>query len=88
MRTKVAASQFSPFWYYLEQQGTPGCTIQDKLADDGSCAGTMIDYATYYFGGKFSAANRGIDIGVLVGWILLALFGTWFCLKKLNYTNT
>lgn len=48
----------------------------------------MIQYSTFFFGGKFSASNRGIDIGVLAGWILLALSGTWFCLKKFNYVNT
>lgn len=48
----------------------------------------MLQYATFFFGGKFSAEDRAIDVGVLLGWILLALFGTWFCLKKFNYTNT
>ena len=31
----------------------------------------MIDYAEFFFGGKFTASNRGLDVGVLVGWILL-----------------
>ena len=73
----VTATESSPYWFHL------GCV-------DGSddCSGSFLDYATFFFGGRFSAANRGIDVGVLIGWILLALFGTWFCLKKLNYTNT
>lgn len=76
--TPVVAIPYSPFWYYL------GCANKNVA----ECSGSMIQYATFFFGGKFSAANRGLDIGVLTGWILLALFGTWFCLKKFNYTNT
>lgn len=72
----VTATEGSPFWFFL------GCVRGEE------CTASLMTYATWFFGGKFSAANRVIDIGVLVGWNLLALFGTWFCLKKLNYTNT
>ena len=76
--TPVAAEEFSPFWFSL------GCTIEDGE----SCSGSMIQYATFFFGGRFSASNRGMDVGVLVAWIVVALLGTWFCLKKFNYVNT
>ena len=76
----VTATERSPYWFYLDS------TIDCVDGDD--CSGTFLDFATFFFGGKFSAANRGIDVGVLIAWILLALFGTWFCLKKFNYTNT
>lgn len=80
--TPVTAEPGSPFWFFL------GCTVDDVDDQGESCAGSMIQYATFYFGNQFSAGNRGIDVGVLVGWIILALFGTWFCLKKFNYVNT
>ena len=75
----VLATFNSPYWFYL------GC---GGRAEGESCSGDLIDYATFFFGEQFSAANRGIDIGVLVGWILLALLGTWVCLIKFNYVNT
>lgn len=81
--TPVNATESSPFWFFL------GCAnASDEINEGGSCSGSLIEYATFFFGDKFSASNRGIDIGVLVGWIVLALFGTWFCLKKFNYVNT
>ena len=81
--TLVVASDYSPFWYFL------GCN-QNGNEDVGAelCSGSMIKYATFFFGDKFSAANRSIDVGALCGWIFLGLFGTWFCLKKFNYVNT
>mmetsp|Transcript_888 Transcript_888/g.1257 ORF Transcript_888/g.1257 Transcript_888/m.1257 type:complete len:1050 (+) Transcript_888:1338-4487(+) len=76
--TQVIASAGSPFWYSLD--------CETGYTD--TCSASLLDFATFFFGGKFSASNRGIDIGVLVGWNLLALFGTWLCLKKFNYVNT
>ncbi len=78
--TRVQPTENSPFWFYL------GCGNGDSGGE--TCYGSMIEYATFYFGEKFSASNRGIDVGVLIGWILLALFGTYVCLKKFNYVNT
>lgn len=76
--TPVDAIPGSPFWFFL------GCGTNTM----GECSGSMIQFSTFFFGNKFTADNRGIDVGILVGWIVLALFGTWFCLKKFNYTNT
>ena len=77
---KVEATGGSPFWFFL------GCSADD--VGEGTCTGSMIQYATFFFGGVFKESNLGLDIGVLVGWNLLALFGTWVCLKKFNYVNT
>lgn len=74
---EVTATPESPYWYFL------GCNYNES-----ECSASLLKFATFFFGGKFSESQRGIDIGVLVGWNLLALFGTWFCLKKFNYVNT
>lgn len=79
--TPVVATERSPFWFFL------GCA-NDEQTEEESCSGSMIEYTSFFFGDRFSASNRGIDVGVLVGWVLLALFGIWFCLKKFNYVNT
>mmetsp|Transcript_3324 Transcript_3324/g.5465 ORF Transcript_3324/g.5465 Transcript_3324/m.5465 type:complete len:1454 (+) Transcript_3324:67-4428(+) len=74
---EVTATPESPYWYFL------GCNYNES-----ECSASLLKFATFFFGGKFSESQRGIDIGVLVGWNLLALFGTWLCLKKFNYVNT
>ena len=76
----VEASHLSPFWFFL------GCSGREPT--ESSCSGSMIQYATYFFGDNFSASNRGMDVGVLLGWNALALLGTWICLMKFNYVNT
>ena len=69
--------------------GTPGSPFSISLGCvNQGCSGTMIDYATFYFGGYFEASNRALDIGVLLAWIIMAFTGTWICLKKFNYVNT
>ena len=86
---RVVATPLSPYFFYLQSLGMPGCSAEALLNDgEDSCYGTMLDYAVQYFGGKFSEGNRGLDIGILLSWIVLALFGTWFCLKMFNYVNT
>ena len=71
----------SPFYTSLRQNGQ--CSV-----DTVECSGTAIEYASFYFGEKFSASNRGLDVGMLLAWIFLANFGTWICLKKLQFVNT
>ena len=44
--TKVIASARSPFWFSL------GCSDTETI-----CSGSMFQYATYFFGGKFSSSN-------------------------------
>ena len=86
--TPVVAESLSPYWFHLNCWTQ--CDMQEALMDESVCVcqGSLIDFCYFYFGGKFSTANRGIDVGVLVGRNLLALFGTWLCLKKFNYVNT
>uniref|UniRef100_A0A7S4MWX6 ABC transporter domain-containing protein n=1 Tax=Odontella aurita TaxID=265563 RepID=A0A7S4MWX6_9STRA len=76
----VKAEFGSPYWFSL------GCTVETAETCDKTS--TLVEYADNYFGGKFSASNRGLDVGILISWNILALFGTWFCLKKFNYVNT
>ena len=77
--TPITATENSPYWYFL------GCQHMDETE---LCSGSMIEYATFFFGDKFSVSNRMVDVGALCGWIILALFGTWLSLKKFNYVNT
>lgn len=75
----VEARENSPFFYFL------GCA--DKQI--APCVGTMETYVLdYYFGGRFTPDNFWLDIGVLLGYLLLARLLTWFSLMKFNYVNT
>lgn len=77
----VLAEPSSPYFFSL------GC--DQAMADAGEpCYGTMDDYVLFYFGGKFKPSNFWLDIGVLLGYLFLARFLTWFSLKKFNYVNT
>ncbi len=76
--TPVVATVGSPFSISLS------CPDNNEW----ECSGTMIEYATFYFGGYFEASNRGLDVGILLVWLIVAFFGTWICLKKFNYVNT
>lgn len=77
----VRASTFSPYFFYL------GCNNATAVAGE-SCVGTMDDYVLFYFGGIFTPSNFWLDVGVLLGYLLLARLLTWFSLKKFNYVNT
>lgn len=76
--TQVTADQSSPYYFHL------GCRADDPKP----CTASLLKYADFFFGGDFKASNRLLDVAVLIAWNLLAFFGTWFCLKKLNYVNT
>lgn len=78
LTTNVQANYHTPFYFFLE------C----NSSNEGECYGTMQQYVDFYFGGEFSSSNRGLDLGMLGLWNVVALCGTWFCLKKFNYTNT
>lgn len=76
----VVAQPYSPFYYFL------GCGDQ---ASTQPCDSTIQVYVIdYYFGGKFSPENFWLDVGCLVGYLVLARLLTWFALKKFNYVNT
>lgn len=48
----------------------------------------MDDYVTFAFGGKFTTSNFWLDLGVLLGYVVLARLCIWYSLKKFNYVNT
>jgi ABC-type multidrug transport system permease subunit len=77
----VIPEPFSPFYFYL------GCGT--SLNDfNANCSGTMSEYVNFYFGGKFTEDHWSLDVGVLLGYLVLARLLTWFALKKFNYVNT
>lgn len=76
----VAAAPGTPFWFSL------GCTWE--TIDTCDNISTMEQFAYHFFGTYFSGSHRGLDVGILFLWVFLALFGTWFALKKFNYVNT
>lgn len=74
----VTAQPQSPFYFFL------GCSGVDKI-----CQGSVEEYVVeYYFGGKFTPENFWLDVGALLGYLVLARLLTWFALKKFNYVNT
>lgn len=78
----VEARDQSPFFFFLN------CT-SDEALQTTPCRGTMEEYAIdYYFGGRFKPSNFWLDIGVCIGYLVLARFLTWWSLKKFNYVNT
>jgi hypothetical protein len=77
----VVAQPLSPYYFYL------GCGDNlDNINPD--CVGTIDSYVQFFFGGKFSQDNFWLDLGVLLGYLVLARLLTWFALKKFNYVNT
>lgn len=73
----VIAEPQSPFFFSLN------CTNVDA-----QCEGTMDEYVSFYFGGKFSPDNFWLDFYVLIGYVFLARLLIWFSLKRFNYVNT
>jgi hypothetical protein len=78
LQTTVVAQPYSPYFFSL------GCDSETV----GPCTGTMDGYVKFYFGGKFTPDNFWLDVGVLLGYLVLARLLTWFSLKKFNYVNT
>lgn len=79
MDNPVIAETGSPFFYYL------GCSTSDE---DTECQGTMEQFVDYFFGGKFTYDQFWLDIGVLLGFMVVAKLATHFALWKFNYVNT
>jgi hypothetical protein len=78
MTDPVVATSGSPYFYYL------GCT--EGQADQ--CQGTMEQFVDYFYGGKFTIDQFWLDIGVLLGFLVVAKLATHFALWKFNYVNT
>lgn len=77
----VEAEPGSPFFYALN------CTNATIIAD-GSCRGDMNDYVGFYFGGKFTPDHFWIDVGALLGYLVLSRILSYWALYKFNYSNS
>jgi hypothetical protein len=75
---KVIAEQYSPFYYNQNCDQTP---MEE-------CSGTMSEYVDFYFGGRFTKDNLGLDLGVLFFCLFLARLLCWVALRQFNYVNT
>lgn len=73
----VTATSGSPYFYFL------GCQDINE-----PCVGSMEDFIEYFFGGKFTYDQFWLDIGVLIGYLVVAKLATHFALWKFNYVNT
>ena len=79
----VIAQPYSPFYFFLDC----GSSSSNENANT-ECSGTMSEFVEFYFGGKFTVDHFFLDVGVLLGYLVLARLLTWFALKKFNYVNT
>jgi ABC-type multidrug transport system permease subunit len=77
-QTPVLAEYLSPYFFYL------GCT-QDM---QGECFGTISDFVQFFFQGYFTKDHFWMDVGVLLGYLVLTKILTGFALWKFNYVNT
>ena len=92
----VLAEDFSPFYFSLgcgdallaETTDSESPTPSPKNETESQCYGTVEEYVQFFFGSQFSIDNFWMDLFVLVGYVILARFLTWFALKKFNYVNT
>ena len=83
----VVASFGSP-WFYAA-----GCNrtlfLEATLNNtDLICEGTMDEYVNFYFGGRFKYQNFWLDVGCLLGYLLLSRILSYWALKKFNYSNS
>lgn len=77
-------AQFGSPWYF-----NLGCTLEQAEQElPILCEGTMDEYVGFTFGGRFKKDNFGFDLGILLGYVVLAWALTAFSLKKFNYVNT
>jgi hypothetical protein len=77
----VIPEPLSPYFFEL------GCNENFTVAEQG-CQGTIEGYVTYFFGGRFTIKNFGMDVGVLFAYMILAKMATELALWKFNYVNT
>ena len=77
LKIPVIADPNSPFFFSLN------CTSTDE-----PCVGTIDEYSEFAFGGRFTIDNFWLDVGALLGYVVLARLLTWYALKRFNYVNT
>ena len=78
IKTEVLAAEGSSYFY------SRSCV--DGQEDD--CIGDMKSYTKFTFGNLFSPDHVERNDMILLGYLLFALIGTNFALKKLNHMNT
>jgi len=78
--TPVTASYLSPYYFSLN------CTVD--MTDPADCQGTISDFVDFFFGGRFTVDNLGLDLGCLFGYLVLSKIVTELALWKFNYVNT
>ena len=83
----VTATFGSPFFY------ANGCnrTLFLEASANGTaleCQGTMDEYVQFYFGGRFVLDHFWLDVGCLLGYLLLSRILSYWALKRFNYSNS
>ncbi|CAB9510945.1 Pleiotropic ABC efflux transporter of multiple drugs CDR1 [Seminavis robusta] len=72
----------SPFFFHRN------CSLADNPPVIQTCNGTMDAYVEFYFGGRFTIDNFWLDLGVLLGYLLLTRILSYWALYKFNYSNS
>lgn len=75
----VMAETSSPFFWHMN------CT---HPVNSTNCSGPMDEYVDFYFGGKFTEDHLWLDVGALLGYLVLSRFLSYFALYKFNYSNS
>ena len=78
----VQAELGSPFFYFRN------CTYNEYITSGGNCTGSMEEYVNFYFGGRFTHDNFWLDVGALLGYLLVSRILSYFALAKFNYSNS
>lgn len=82
IQVPVLAQPGSAFYFEL------GCAATIEDISDEPCTGTMEQFVNFFFGGRFTNDNFWLDIGVLLGYLLLSRILTYWALAKFNYSNS
>jgi hypothetical protein len=80
----VIPEPLSPYFFYLNCNANR--TVDGQLEEE--CYGTIDDYVSYFFGGRFTLDNFQMDVGALFAYMILAKVVTELALRKFNYVNT
>ena len=77
----VEATTGSEFYSYLVRLGVCDDYAGQTPPSSTSCDGSQADYVEWFFGGEFTTAHTGRNIGILVTFLVVGRFGTWLALK-------
>mmetsp|Transcript_14589 Transcript_14589/g.20603 ORF Transcript_14589/g.20603 Transcript_14589/m.20603 type:complete len:207 (+) Transcript_14589:197-817(+) len=79
----VQALRGTAFYYFLVKNTSEDCTLREEV-----CIGNFDDYVDFFFGGKYKTSNTGLDVGVLLAFLIAARIAQICSLKYFNYVNT